>query len=90
MSKNVVKYWNVYLNFKLPAQCFLNYTLKNVFLGTIYDNSLADNFRYQTSLLTRHQFMNIGLQFLARGLSISHEIHPEPYKFRCFKKNYSV
>ena len=47
---------------------------------------------------------NIGLQFLARGLSISHEIrwisgeirrisgeiHPEPYKFRCFNKNYSV
>ena len=48
--------------------------------------------------------LNIGLQFLARGLSISHEIwwisgeihwisdeiHPEPYKFRCFSKNSSV
>ena len=48
--------------------------------------------------------MNIGLQFLARGLSISHEIRrisgeirqisgeidPDPYKFRCFNKNYSI
>ena len=40
---------------------------------------------------------NIGLQFLASGLSISHEIrqisgeiHPKPYKIRCFNKNYSV
>ena len=42
-------------------------------------------------------FLNIGLQFLASGLSISHEIrrisgeiHPKPYKIRCFNKNYSV
>ena len=40
---------------------------------------------------------NIGLQFLASGLSISHEIrrisceiHPKPYKSKCFKQNYSV
>ena len=45
----------------------------------------------------RGNHKNIVLQFLARGLSISHEIwqisgeiHPEPYKFRCFNKNYSV
>ena len=50
------------------------------------------------------QKTNIGLQFLASGLLISHEICwisgeiqqisgeilPEPYKFRCFNKNYSV
>ena len=40
---------------------------------------------------------NIGLQFLASGLSISHEIqrisceiHPKPYKSKCFNQNYSV
>ena len=34
--------------------------------------------------------INIGLQFLASGLSISHEIHPKPYKSKCFNQNYSV
>ena len=51
--------------------------------------------------------LNIGLQFLASGLSISHEIcmkstgfheiwqisceiHPKPYKSKCFNQNYSV
>ena len=60
----------------------------------------------QSCGLVLSTFKNIGLQFLARGLSISHEIHriswnpheiwwisgeihPEPYKFRCFNKNYS-
>ena len=40
---------------------------------------------------------NIGLQFLASGPSISHEIrrisckiHPKPYKSKCFNQNYSV
>ena len=33
---------------------------------------------------------DIGLQFLASGLSISHEIHPKPYKSKCFSKNSSV
>ena len=44
-----------------------------------------------------YKLINIGLQFLVSGLSISHEIrrisgeiHPKPYKIRCFNKNYSV
>ena len=43
--------------------------------------------------LEKQVITNIGLQFLASGLSISHEIrrisgeiHPEPYKFRCYDR----
>ena len=60
-------------------------------------HSWSHSYTYFNRYCPSAHWTNIGLQFLASGLSISHEIrrnlgeiHPEPYKFRCFNKNYSV
>ena len=52
---------------------------------------------FKTKTACTKEKRNIGLQFLASGLSISHEIrrisceiHPKPYKSKCFSKNSSV